>query len=229
MKIPKIIHQTHYEQNLESVIRSQLSIRKTNPDWEYKFWSNEMTENLVSNSFPEFAERWLSLKNTNIIKWDIFRLMIVHSEGGLYVDCDTIFNKSINEIINLNCEFVGTTKHKIKRWIKNYFFLGAKKSKFLYHCIQEIFSNLSLVDNIRGIHKISGGIFLYNQLIRFSSLNNFNYQLLNPVYISNINLKTEVHRGASELDQIVDLNEVYVVHLQEYSWRHKPKIKKKSR
>ena len=61
--IPKIIHQTHYDENLDFVVQSKKSIQETNASWDYKFWSNEMAQDLVVNSFPEFSNQWLLLNN----------------------------------------------------------------------------------------------------------------------------------------------------------------------
>jgi len=228
--IPKTIHQTHYDENLDFVIQSKKSIEETNSSWDYKFWSNEMAQDLVVNSFPEFSDHWLSLHNSNIIKWNLFRFMVVHACGGLYVDSDTIFNKSIDKIIDLSVDFVGVKKHKMEIWIKDHFFLAPKNSKFLYHCIREIVHKNINHDpsgvSVKDVHSFCGGPFLYSKLNMYDKNNTFNYQLLNPIFVTNHKLKFEGYKNFQKENQRFNWNEVYVLHLLNDSWRRTKKKRK---
>ena len=219
--IPKIIHQTPYDENLDLVVASQKYIKETNPDWDYKFWSNSMAEELVFNEYPEFSKAWNSIPNSNIIKWNLLRFMIIHTEGGLYVDSDTIFKKNIDKILDLNYNFIGIKKHKINNWVKDHFFASEKKSNFLYHCIHKIIDTTKNynVSNV-SVHDVCGGIFLYNELNYYFSNNNdnSNYNLLDCEFVTNIGLNYEGYKNASEENKKFKWENVYVIHLLDGSW-----------
>jgi len=225
--IPKIIHQTHYDQNLPLVADCKKTIENTNPSWEYKFWSNQMAEKLVRENFPQYSDQWLSLENKNIIKWNLFRFMLIYAEGGMYVDCDTIFRKSIDEVINFNVEFIGVKKHCFDIWIKDHFFLAEKHSQFLYSCIDKIFKQLMLINPSKlgvtsHVHHICGGFFLNKQLELYSRSGGDFYELLNPKCITNIDLRGEGYKNQIKANQEFNWDDVYVMHLMEGSWSNRP-------
>lgn len=219
--IPRIIHQTYHDEQAAILKCSQKSIMNTNPDWKYMFWSDQQSCEIVTNHFPEFEDKWNMIPNNNIIKWDMLRLMLLHVHGGLYVDCDTIFHKSLDTILDLNADFVAVLKHGDKKWIKNHFFLACEQSDFLYTCLDRIFSldsELYLTNTNNGkVHAISGGVFLWKQLTEYTKDNTINVQYLNPRFVTNKNL---LHEGALSESYIRDFNwdDVCVEHLLNGEW-----------
>ncbi len=217
--IPKTIHQTHRDENLDFVIGSQKSIKDTNPDWDYKFWSDSIGKELVFDVFPEFSKTWDLIPNKNIIKWNLLRFMIIYSEGGLYVDSDTVFKKNIDKIIDLEYDFVGIKKHKINNWVKDHFFAANKHSEFLYSCIKKIINNIKSNKTLNiSVHDICGGHFLDRELTIYSKNNNLKYKLLKPEFVSNLNLEHEGYIDNKEENKRFNWDNVYVVHLLDGSW-----------
>ena len=217
--IHKIIHQTHRDNNLDFVMASQKSIKESTPDWDYKFWPDETGKELVFDVFPEFSKIWDSIPNANIIKWNLLRFMIVYSEGGLYVDSDTIFKKNIEEIIDINYDFIGIKKHKIDNWIKDHFFAAEKHSQFLYSCIKKIINNITSGQTLNtSVHDICGGPFLYGQLKNYSEQNDLKYKLLNRNFVTNLDLQHEGYANNTEENKKFDWDNEYVVHLLDGSW-----------
>jgi len=56
-------------------------------EYTYKLWNEEMVDELVSSVYPQFQE-FISLVKYPIMKVDIVKWLILHNEGGLYLDLD---------------------------------------------------------------------------------------------------------------------------------------------
>ena len=86
--IPRIIHQTAKTAKIPEEWRGfQQTVRALHPSWEYKLWTDDANLDLVSRNAP----RWLDLYKTlprNIMRADMIRYIILHLEGGLYLDLD---------------------------------------------------------------------------------------------------------------------------------------------
>ena len=55
MKIPRIIHQTWKDDKIPESFRVLADTwRNNHPNWEYKFWTDEMNREFVKNNFPNF-------------------------------------------------------------------------------------------------------------------------------------------------------------------------------
>lgn len=86
--IPKIIHQTWRDYDLPVPESLPESWRKMNPDWQYRFWTDEDLENLVVQDYPELLDYYLSVPKP-VQRADIARYLIIHKYGGIYADIDT--------------------------------------------------------------------------------------------------------------------------------------------
>jgi mannosyltransferase OCH1-like enzyme len=75
-----------------------LNLIKLNPDWEIKFANDEAIEQYLQEELPEFD--YLLIKDKNIIeKNDLWRLIKVYKNGGLYIDLDRFYNIPLSEIV----------------------------------------------------------------------------------------------------------------------------------
>lgn len=100
--IPKIIWQT-YETNYEDLIDDAKQCSQTwidkNPGWEYRYMSATDRENFILNYF---GQEWLDIYNMcpkNIMKANIWRVLVIYKYGGMYVDLDTVCNIPIDDWI----------------------------------------------------------------------------------------------------------------------------------
>ena len=108
--IPKIIHITWkndsiFEGKSFLVENGLKNLMKINPDWEIDFYNDQDIEDYLKNNLAE--NDYNLIKNTNIIeKCDLWRLMILYQEGGLYIDLDRFINIPLNSIITPETEWV---------------------------------------------------------------------------------------------------------------------------
>lgn len=99
--IPKIIHQTYKDYNLPNIYKDcQEKIKKINPDFEYRFYTDNDMFNYIKVNFPDYYEKFCSLPRM-IMKIDMFRYFLMYKDGGIYVDMDYEFFKKIDdELLN---------------------------------------------------------------------------------------------------------------------------------
>lgn len=90
-KIPKIIHMT----GRGHPNREYKSWKDKNPDWDVIWYSDDQVSNYVKEKYPEYQSTWH--KMSKIARFDFWRILVVHSEGGLYVDSDVTCNRPIAE------------------------------------------------------------------------------------------------------------------------------------
>ena len=69
-----------------------------NPDWQYKFWSDEDVNKFILEEYPLFFNFWKELKT--IEKFDIFRYMCLYKFGGAFVDVDCICVRPLDEFLD---------------------------------------------------------------------------------------------------------------------------------
>jgi len=103
--IPKIIHQTW--RNKKSINEAfqvcVKSIKDKNPDYIYKFYSDQDCYDIVKNEFPEFFGVYGSM--SPVEKADLFRYLIVYRDGGVYLDIDCFCVANFDQLIG-QAEFV---------------------------------------------------------------------------------------------------------------------------
>ena len=88
--IPKIIHQTAPADKSKwhpLWEPCQKTWMEKFPEWEYKFWSDEDLDALISTKYPWFLETYNGY-NKKIKKIDAARYFILYEHGGLYADMD---------------------------------------------------------------------------------------------------------------------------------------------
>ncbi len=89
--IPKMIHMT----GRGHPNREYRSWKDKNPDWDVIWYSDEQVSNYVKEKYPEYESTWR--KMSKIARFDFWRILVVHREGGLYVDSDVTCNRPIAE------------------------------------------------------------------------------------------------------------------------------------
>ncbi|WP_342071538.1 glycosyltransferase [Yoonia algicola] len=86
--IPKIIHQTWRDHNLPGPKAWAESWKRQNPDWEYRFWTDDDLLALVQTHYPELEKLFQSYPRP-VQRADMARYLILHHHGGVYADIDT--------------------------------------------------------------------------------------------------------------------------------------------
>jgi hypothetical protein len=153
MEIPKVIVQTHWYKHPQYVIDM---IKEKSVGWEYKhFIDDEIIEFIKDNPIEDFNN---SIEIYNSIKVpqhkaDFFRYYYLYLNGGVYMDCDTMLQTDINQIVknldffsvisdenNKNCifnGFIGTIpKHPIIHQALKHIYDNYNTDNYLLYCIQ---------------------------------------------------------------------------------------------
>jgi mannosyltransferase OCH1-like enzyme len=112
---PKIIHLTYKSiPKIPDMWKEVLPAwKKTHPDWEIKFWTDEDNDNLINTKFKWFKSTYDNFPY-NIQKIDAIRVCYLYVYGGIYVDMDYIPLKNLNTLFeNTNDEMYFTTSANV--------------------------------------------------------------------------------------------------------------------
>lgn len=104
----KIIHQTWQTAEIpekDFPHAWQESWRRWNPDWEYRFWTDEDNERLVRDHYPMFLDGFMAL-GKGVIKADVARALYMHRFGGIYADLDYICLKPFGTMLELMSKWI---------------------------------------------------------------------------------------------------------------------------
>jgi mannosyltransferase OCH1-like enzyme len=124
--IPKIIHLSYI--SLDQIPEKWKDVlptwKKTHPDWEIRFWSDEDNLELIQKNYPWFLDTYNNFKY-KIQKCDAVRICYLHSFGGVYVDMDYLPIQNLNSLFeNKNCDLFFTESPNIKCFTNS--FLASK-------------------------------------------------------------------------------------------------------
>lgn len=189
--IPKIIHQVwipNWMQVPKSIKHTREAWIHLNPTWKYKFWDEEDVENLMNRSFKFLKSTWDKLRGERLIKRaDLARIMILQSEGGLYVDMDIvpILPMKINSLFTQR--YFGCEEHDFNGNLrmKNGFIGAPAGSEPLLRCLKECSPRI------------------YNPVLDFMGPGPVSSYLLpeNPlIYSHDMILSTKVEEGALSMN-----------------------------
>ena len=102
-EIPKKIHISWKDKDILSsseplITRGLKNLQKLNPEWDIIINDDEDVEKYLRDYLP--IDDYNLIKNKRIVeKTDLWRVMKVYNEGGLYLDIDKYCNISLSEII----------------------------------------------------------------------------------------------------------------------------------
>lgn len=146
-KIPKIIHQVWLGGKIPDKYNFYIdTIKKTNPGWEHKLWTDNDIENFNLKNITLFN----NIRNFGS-KSDIFRYEILEKFGGIYLDVDFYGVKSFDDLIHLDffCGGnVGSIFNSLIGTIPN--------GKIISSIVNELLKIQSFVDNIDGVMNTTG-------------------------------------------------------------------------
>lgn len=111
MAIPKIIHQTYRSKELPPEIFEIVEgFRSLNPDWEYRFYTDEDILDYIQKNFDEdILTAYLKINPVyGAAKADLFRYLVLYKEGGVYVDIKSTCIYPLNDVIRPDDQFIVT-------------------------------------------------------------------------------------------------------------------------
>jgi|EP01046_Picozoa_sp_COSAG06_P032840 hypothetical protein len=87
-EVPHVVHQTWKDREVQSVFEPRIaSWISKNPDWEYRFWTDDDNRELIKTVYPESLAMFDGY-HTNIQRADAIRYFILYEYGGVYADLD---------------------------------------------------------------------------------------------------------------------------------------------
>jgi len=108
--IPKVLHVSWKNKDILSsnsplILNGLKNFEKINPDWKIEISNDKEVD--------EYIKKHVSLKHYNLIKdkkivqkTDLWRLLKIHNEGGLYIDIDRYVNIPMSQIIQKNTKCI---------------------------------------------------------------------------------------------------------------------------
>lgn len=156
--IPHIIHQTWKTNTVPKKWQSfTRKVRKLNPDWSYRLWSDDDNDAFVKEEFPDFYPVFSDFPK-GIMRADVIRYLIMYKMGGVYLDLDyemlAPFDFGEHEIVLPlnNCPQSGGTRDELGNCI----FASEPGHPFWKDVIDELKNNPPVIKNYHGVVNATG-------------------------------------------------------------------------
>ena len=202
--IPKIIHFIWIGNNIpEKYLEYIETWIRYHTDYYFCFWNNNNIPKLVNQELFDNATDYA-------MKVDILRYEIIYFLGGIYIDCDFLCIKNIDDLINNLDNFCS---RESKEFITNAIFGFVRENDFLYNVIENLnynfFTYKNVINNNLYIPKITGPEYFtelcnifqknngLNELNKLNGLNVFDteifysYTFQNKFHNNNVIIKKE--------------------------------------
>jgi mannosyltransferase OCH1-like enzyme len=142
-KIPLKIHQTNESRYVDYNIYKASEINKRiNLEYEYFFYDKQERKDFISKYFPQYMKHYESII-PGAYKVDLFRLLVLYQEGGVYLDDKMFCIVSLREILEPTDELymmkdkvVGSTS------IQNGFICSIQAHPVIKMCIDRYIYNI---------------------------------------------------------------------------------------
>jgi len=110
MLIPKIVHVAWKSKNILDnqsplILNGLRNLIDMNEDWRVEISDDNEIEDYLRSNIDFHDYNLLSDKHI-VEKIDVWRLIKILNEGGIYIDLDRLVNKKLNDIINPNVKCV---------------------------------------------------------------------------------------------------------------------------
>jgi mannosyltransferase OCH1-like enzyme len=213
--IPKIIHFIWIGNNIsEKYLEYIETWIRYNPDYYFCLWNDNNIPKLVNQELFDRISDYA-------MKVDILRYELVYFLGGIYIDCDFLCIKNIDDLINNLDNFCS---HESKEFITNAIFGFKMEHPFLYNVIENLkynfFSYKNVFNNNSYIPKITGPEYFtelcntFNKVNIFQKLNIFNTEIFYSYTFEN-----KYHNN-----NIIIQKENYGIHMWGNSWNNVNKL-----
>jgi hypothetical protein len=142
-KIPKVIIQTSYNNNIKSLLHYNAvkTFLELNPEYKYEFYDDNECREFIKKNFDSEVLDSFDLLNPGAYKADLFRLCIIFINGGCYFDNKYILRIPLRNLIqkddlNIFC------KDRLPHLMFNSIIFSVKKNVSLKKCIDDIVYNV---------------------------------------------------------------------------------------
>lgn len=175
-KIPKIIFQTTFSKNIDSIYHynSILTYIELNPEYEYRLFDDKDCREFIKKNYDDNTLQCYDLLIPGAFRADFFRYCFLYINGGCYFDCKSILRKPLRQFINSNdtlllCKDIGPGYY-------NAMMMSEKKNENLLNVINSCKTNISnffKIYNIndRGFNHADNILSLTGPILLFNSIN----------------------------------------------------------
>lgn len=143
MSIPQIFHQIWVPPGREGdpkVEESRQSWLKRNPGWTHCMWTDKALTWLEHRDLYNAAPKLVPKDAIGQFRSDIARLEILHKFGGMYVDCDTICMRPVDEALNGHDAWAASEDGT---WVGNTYLAATPHHPVLAELVQELRENIT--------------------------------------------------------------------------------------
>jgi len=211
--IPKIMHFIWIGNNKIPDIYLEYieSWLKNHNDWIFCFWNNENIPKLINQKYYD---------DTNIyaMKADILRYELLYIFGGVYIDCDFLCLKNIDEIIS---KYIGFSGYESSEYIAIGIMGFMKNDNILLNIIKNISYSINTNKDLninKSIPELTGPIFFTNMWNKYNTNKHYSFPI-NYFYSY-----TYEDKNNNKKYNIKDDN--YAIHMWGYSWNKDIVLKK---
>lgn len=100
MHIPKIVHQTWKDRRPHAALQACIeSFRFMNPNWDVRYYTDDDCVAWVRKICPRLESAYMSFP-TGIHRADLFRILVLYFDGGVYADIDVECLRPLDELIS---------------------------------------------------------------------------------------------------------------------------------
>lgn len=103
MLVPRIIHQTApaFDRLPAEVTAAVDRMREANPRWEYRFYDDAALRDYLADALGAEAMKLCDRVNPRlrVVLADLFRYVVIHREGGLYLDIKSTALRPLDKVI----------------------------------------------------------------------------------------------------------------------------------
>lgn len=191
---------------------------KHHPDWKFYMWD---FEDLAFSPFQMYNQDVFNAASLYVpgheyqLQADILRYELLNEYGGVYVDCDMVCHKPIDELLTEDVRCFAAWE-KQGKWVNNAILGSTKGHSLIHNLVRNVGQNIRVKANpgVKRPNSLSGPVFLteqYNHLRGYkgNEMRVFDQKLFYP-YSWN-----ELHRGQE------DFPDAYTTH----HWNNQRKLK----
>ncbi|CAF1063330.1 unnamed protein product, partial [Didymodactylos carnosus] len=135
--IPPVCHQMWKTNDLSTypIAPSHETWKKMYPTWTVKLWTDKDISKLVYENYPSLWATYTSY-SYQIQRADLARLIILHSEGGIYVDLDVFPNRLSLDALRKNDFVIPVSSTELS--LINHFIMSERQSPILNYMLENV-------------------------------------------------------------------------------------------
>eukprot|EP00977_Amphora_coffeiformis_P024840 scaffold17318_cov169-Amphora_coffeaeformis.AAC.7 len=125
-RIPRVIHQTWFEDVSTSTYPHLTRLQnswKAMPGWEYRFYTDDDARGYIETHYPNLFVNAYDALIPGAFKADLFRLLVLLREGGVYADIDVQLDTDLDSFLAADISFFVPRDCPLDRWPNSNFCL----------------------------------------------------------------------------------------------------------